>query len=150
MGKISNDVEMRDVISTLDAYTQRLLGARFVGSVKELTGNPDLLRAIDTAMDPDLPASVQEAAYHTAKGIAVATYTACGHDADWLAQAEHFVAAASAAALAPVSAGSAQGAAWKAAMQARIARTCAMIESADDRVANEAARQYAIVEEFLG
>jgi len=149
MANISNDTEMRDAIKMLDASAQRRLGARLVGSVKGLTQNPDLLRAIDTAMEPDPPASTLEAAYRTAKGIAVATYTACGHDADWLAQAEHFVASASAAALAPVSGSNDGSPAWKAAMQARIARTCAMIEQADNQVDNEATRQYEIVETFL-
>lgn len=149
MAKISNDVQMRDAINGLEAEAQRTLGARFVDGVKELTKNPDLLRAIATARDADAPATALEAAYHTAKGIAIATYTACGHDADWLAQAEHFVAAACAAALSPVSGGGELSPAWKAAMQARIARTCALIEQADDRVDHEASRQYAIVEEFL-
>jgi hypothetical protein len=150
MSKISNDAEMRDAINRLDAGAQRALGARFVDGVKELTSNPDLLRAIATAMEMDAPATALEAAHRTAKGIAVATYTACGHDADWLAQAEHFVAAACAAALAPPAGGNDLSPAWKAAMQARIARTCAMIEQTDERGDNEAAHQYGIVEELLG
>lgn len=149
MAKISNDGQMRDAINGLEAEVQRALGARFVDGVKELTNNPELLRAIATGIEPDAPPTALEAAYRTAKGIAIDTYTACGHDADWLAQAEHFVAAACAAALAPPSGGSELGPAWKAAMQARIARTCALIEQADDRGDNEASRQYAIVEEFV-
>jgi len=151
MAKISNDAAMRDAITRLDVGAQRRLGARFVNSVKDLTTNPDLLRTIDAAMEADAPIATLEAAYRTAKGISVATYTACGHEADWLAQAEHFVSAACAAALAPASAGNDRGPAWRAAMQARIARTCAMIERTDDDgVDDEATRQYGIVEEFLG
>jgi hypothetical protein len=150
MAKITNDIEMRDAIHRLNVAAQRTLAMRFVNAVREFTDNDDLLRAIATAMEPDVSASALESAYRTAKSISVATYTACGQDADWLAQAEHFVAAACAAALAPVTGDTDRNPAWKAAMQARMARTCGMIENPDGQVDNEAGRQYEIVEAFLG
>ena len=85
------------------------------------------------------------------KTFATQTYTACGSDADWAAQAEHFVATAAAACLAPVEqAGVNSSNAWRAAMQARMAKNCEMILNDEGEVANEAERQYRIAEAYLG
>lgn len=150
MAKITNDSELRAMIAGLGAQSQRTLGARFANSVAGYTQNKQLLAAIEAAMEPDLADDDKEQAYKNAKSISVKTYTACGRDADWLLQAEHFVAAAATAALAPVAEQGGTNPAWKAAMQARMAQNCAMMETADDKVDNEAKRQYEIAEEFGG
>jgi len=88
-------------------------------------------------------------AFKSARSIAGDTSTACGQDTGWTAQAEHFVAAACLAALTPEDQiGKGTNPAWKAAMQARMAKSCEMIETADGAVDNEAQRQYAIASAF--
>jgi len=150
MAKITNDSELRAMIAGLGAKEQRTLGARFANSVASYTQNKQLLAAIEAAMEPDLADDDKEQAYKSAKSISVKTYTACGRDADWMLQAEHFVAAATTAALAPVAEQVGTNPAWKAAMQARMAQNCAMMESAEAKVDNEAKRQYEIAEELAG
>ena len=149
MAKIANDIEMRDALRGLDLSTQRIIGARFAFEVREYVQNKNLLRLIETGMESDLSDSALDATYQAAKALSVATYTACGRDADWIAQAEHFVAEAITAALAPDPGNGDVNPAWKAAMQARIARTCAMIDNANGKVHDEAVAQYQIVETAL-
>ncbi|HYN76479.1 MAG TPA: hypothetical protein VES73_01635, partial [Lamprocystis sp. (in: g-proteobacteria)] len=93
-----------------------------------------------------------EDAYRAAKSYATKTYTDCGKDTDWLAQADHFVAAAAAAALTPeAQTADRQSRAWRAAVQARMALNCEMMETPDGAGdATEAQRQYAVANAFLG
>ncbi len=145
MASISNDRELRDALGGLDLGQQRTLAGRFSLSVMGPTTDRRLRRAAEVAADPKrTPEDVSES-FRTARSIAVDTYTACGRDADWLAQAEHFVAAACAAALSPEDQlGAGSNPAWQAAMHARMAKNCEMIESGEGGVDNEAQRQYLI------
>ncbi|MEW8087452.1 MAG: hypothetical protein AB2823_17970, partial [Candidatus Thiodiazotropha endolucinida] len=86
--------------------------------------------------------------HKTVKAFATQTYTACGSDADWAAQAEHFVAAAAAASLSSDDQSGARGA-WKAAMQARMAKNCEMILNDDGGIANESEKQYQMTGRYL-
>jgi len=148
---ISNDRELRDALQGLDLDQQRTLAGRFSLSVIGLTQDSRLRRAAEIAADPErTPEDVSEA-FRTARSIAVDSYTACGRDADWMAQAEHFVAAACAAALTPKDQlGTGTNPAWKAAMHARMAKNCEMIESGEGSLDNEAQRQYLIAAELAG
>jgi hypothetical protein len=124
---------------------------KFAQSVIDLTQDPRLKKALDTALTPAVTAPEVEEAYKTAKAISTATFTACGRDADWMAQAEHFTAAALQAALAPADQLPGKGtAAWKAAMQARMARNCAMIETGQGSADSESQRQYRIAQAASG
>jgi len=151
MDTITNDSELRTAIQGLSLDQQRTLAGQFVLSVINLTGNPRLKRAAEMVANPDRSNEELADMFRTVKAIAVDTYAACGSDADWLAQAEHFVAAACAAALAPEDQlrGSSNPA-WKAAMQVRTAKNCEMIESGEGSVSNEAQRQYEIAARFGG
>ncbi|MCG8426343.1 MAG: hypothetical protein MI754_03180 [Chromatiales bacterium] len=150
MTTITNDQELRSALDTLSLEQQRAVGARFANSIAALTNNPRLTKCLENAMEPDASSEEREEAYKAAKSIAVKTYTACGRDADWTAQAEHFVAAACAAALTPDSLiTEKQNLAWKAAIQARMAQNCMMIENGEGEVENEAIKQYEITAEFL-
>ena len=151
MPTISNDSDLRRVIDGLGFEQQRALGVRFAEGVIEFTSDARLKKALQAALDPNITDEELGEAYKSAKAISTATYTACGRDADWMAQAEHFVAASLQAALAPPEQhpGSSTPA-WKAAMQARMARNCAMIETGQGGVDNEAQRQYRIAEAALG
>ena len=147
---ITNDQQLRQALNDLPLETQRSLGARFVASVGHLSDNPIIQQGLQVANNPERTAAELEAAYKNAKKLAIDSYTACGRDADWLKQAEHFVAAAIAACLQPQEQRPEQeNIAWKAAMQARMARNCEMIEQDKGEVDNEANRQYAIAKEIL-
>mgnify|MGYP006921592128 CR=1 FL=1 len=148
--KISNDQEFKDALNSLSLDQQRLLGARFVNSVIALVDNPRLSSALGIAIDPESDQQACNDAYKVAKSIATKTYTACGRDADWALQAEHFVAAACAAALTPQALMTERfSPAWKAAIQSRMARNCIMIGDETAEVENEAERQYRLTLDFL-
>lgn len=151
MASISNDRDMREVLNALPEIEQRILGARFAESVAQWSRDERIRRAIETALRPEASASELEDAYRTAKSYATKTYTDCGKDTDWLGQADHFVAGAAAAALTPESLISEkQNRAWKAAVQARMAVNCAMMEGETSDLVNEAEQQYLLVNEHLG
>ena len=151
MPAISNDSELRQLIDSLGFEDQRALGMKFVQSVIDLTPDPRLKKALETALAPGVTDPEVEEAYKTAKATSTATYTACGRDTDWMAQAEHFVAAALQAALAPADQLPGRStAAWKAAMQARMARNCAMIETGQASADSESQRQYKIAQGAVG
>ncbi len=149
MPTITNDNELRSFIESLSFEQQRALGVQFAGAVAGLAQDSRLARAFQTAASADATAADLEEAMRVAKTISINTYTACGKDTDWMAQAEHFVAASLWAALAPEEQHAGKSTpAWKAAMQARMARNCAMIESGEGGVSNEAARQYQAASEL--
>ncbi|MEW7972538.1 MAG: hypothetical protein AB2810_16455 [Candidatus Thiodiazotropha endolucinida] len=145
---ITNDHDLREAISGLSPVEQRALGGQFVANVGHLSQDPRISRAIDAAIDPDISQAELEQTYKTVKAFATQTYTACGSDADWAAQAEHFVAAAAAASLSSDDQSGARGA-WKAAMQARMAKNCEMILNDDGGIANESEKQYQMTGRYL-
>ena len=150
MPSISNDQDLRAALDKLSLADQRLLGARFASSVLNLSGNARLAKVAEAAMEPDLSDAEMEENFKAAKSIAVQTYTACGSDADWAAQAEHFVAMAYTAVLTPeAQIVTKTNLAWKAAIQARMAKNCAMIDQDQGDVQNEAVKQYEITVDFL-
>ena len=149
MATISSDHELRLALDGLTREQQRVLGGQFVNSVSDLCDDTRVKRAVEIAMDPDANPLDKEEAFRSAKAVAVKTYTDCGKDTDWLAQAAHFVAAATAACLAPESQQSSDNPAWKAAMQARMARNCELIERGDGGDRNEVEAQYEVANKFL-
>jgi hypothetical protein len=149
MAKISNDNDLRAAISGLSPDRQRVLGAQFVKGVIGLNRDERVARAVETALNIESSPAELDDAYRAAKGYATKTYTDCGKDTDWLAQADHFVAAAAAAALVPDS-GERQSRAWKAAVPARMAVNCAQMEDEDGELQDEVGRQYRIAEAYLG
>jgi hypothetical protein len=150
MAKIQNDHEMREALAALSPERQRILGARFAQSIIRLSNDERVNRAIETALRDDASPGELEDAFRAAKGYATKTYTDCGKDTDWLSQADHFVAAAAAAALTPEGqTADRQNRAWKAAVQARMAVNCELIESDEAPSQSETERQYAIVGDFI-
>ena len=148
--QITNDQQLREALNNLTSTQQRELGGLYVSSVNHLSSDPRIARALEVAAKPDTSAQELDEAYKSVKAFATQSYTACGRDADWAAQAEHFVAAAAAACLAPEEqAGMKNNNAWKAAMQARMAKNCEMIFKDAGELANEADKQYQIAEKFL-
>lgn len=150
MATISNDHELRDVINALTTEQQRTLGARFAQNVLHLCGDDRVRRAVEVALDAGAGRSALEDAFKAAKSYATKTYTACGRDTDWLAQADHFAAAAAAGALTPASQLSGKmNPAWKAAVQARMAKNCELMEEEEGEEEDESERQYRIANEVL-
>lgn len=148
MARISNDHELRNLLSGLSAKQQRIIGAKFTKSVIGLCREERVSRAVETARRPDASDAELQDAYRAAKSYATTTYTACGKDTDWLAQADHFVAASAAAALTPADQlAEKANPAWKAAMQARMAKNCEMMEMDEGDAQSEAERQYRIANE---
>jgi hypothetical protein len=150
MPTINTDQDLRSLLHKLPADQQRIIGARFAQSVQHLSRDERVNRAIDTALRADATPGELEDAYRAAKAYATKTYTDCGKDTDWLAQADHFVAAAVAAALTPENLlADKTNRAWKAAMQARMANNCELVESDADTQGDAVQRQYTIADEFL-
>ncbi|MCU7829883.1 MAG: hypothetical protein KZQ85_12530 [Candidatus Thiodiazotropha sp. (ex Myrtea sp. 'scaly one' KF741663)] len=149
--QITNDQGLREALNTLTLSQQRELGGLFVASVGHLSNDPRIGRALEAAADAGTTPQALEESYKSVKAFATQSYTACGSDADWAAQAEHFVAAAAAASLAPEDQTGVKGNnAWKAAMQARMAKNCEMILNDEGGVANEAEKQYQMAQKYLG
>jgi hypothetical protein len=150
MTTISNDHDLRDALSRLGDVRQRILGATFTKSVIHLCRNQRVHRAVESALNPDASDSELLDALKAVKGYAAKTYTACGKDTDWLAQADHFVAAAAAAALTPAGQlPEKTNPAWKAAVQARMAKNCELMIEEEGEMETEAQRQYRIANESL-
>jgi hypothetical protein len=139
---------LRAALEGLSADRARVLGAQFAKGVIALNRDDRVARAVETALDIEASPAELEDAFRAAKGYATKTYTDCGKDTDWLAQADHFVAAAVAAALTPDSVGR-QNRAWKAAVQARMAINCAQMEDDQPDLDGEPERQYRIAEVYL-
>lgn len=150
MATIGNDQELKRALDGLDATQQRVLGGLFVDRVLALSNDPRVQQAVAVAKDPEAPPEALEEAYRSAKSVAVTSYTDCGKDTDWMEQAAHFVAAAAAASLNAGEGPGKAGPAWKAAIEARMARNCEMIERGDAALHNEAEIQYQLTNEFLG
>jgi hypothetical protein len=151
MATISNDKDLRDLLERLPTDQQRTIGLRFAQSLSHLSRDERVKRAIDTGLRGDASEPELEDAYRAAKAWATKTYTDCGKDTDWLAQADHFVAAAVATALTPDHLLPEQktNRAWKAAMHARMANNCELVEGDGSAHLDEVSRQYAIADEFV-
>ena len=148
--RIENDEQLRKALDKLEVEQQRRLGARFVDSIRHLSQDASIARGIAVAGEAGPADRDLEKAFREAKAFAVETYTACGRDADWSAQAEHFAATAVCACLTPETPDKVRAnLAWQAAMQSRMARTCEMIEADSGQLGDEAARQFRITESFL-
>lgn len=150
MATISNDRALRDLLDRLSLPQQRMLGLRFAQSLAHLIRDERVKRAIETGLRDDASPAELEDAYRTARSYATKTYTDCGKDTDWLAQADHFVAAAVASALMPDSMlpDARTNRAWKAALQSRMANNCELVEGGQDAHLDEVERQYAIAAEL--
>ncbi len=147
---INNDQELKKALAGLSIAEQRELGAQFVASVSSLCPDPLIERTLKTASDKKHSDSEFDEIYKSIKSLAVKTYTSCGEDADWSAQAAHFVVSAAKVCLTPQQQlGDKNNLAWKCAMQARMAKNCAMMESDEDIIDSEAQKQYVISNNYL-
>lgn len=145
--RINNDEEFKAALSGLDVYRQRKLCAAFVESVLPLCRDTRVNAAIGVVKHPNVADLELEAAYQAVNKARVESFTQCGKETDWCAQAGHFVAQAALYCVMPAEA--AGELAWEAAMAARMARTCDAVAEGTGTANREAENQYRILYEML-
>jgi hypothetical protein len=144
---ISNDKEFKAALAGLPASRQRQVAARFVERVHPLSNDVRVKAALDAAGRPDISDAELTVVAQAANTARVESFTQCGRETDWTAQAGHFVAKAAVACVKPAEGG--DNLAWEAAMQARMARTCQTVADGSGTEHREAEEQYRILEAFL-
>ncbi|OYY94718.1 MAG: hypothetical protein B7Y41_03860 [Hydrogenophilales bacterium 28-61-23] len=144
---IGNDKDFKAVLTGLSAIQQRQVAARFVQRVFPLSNDVRIKAALDAAARADITDAELSVLSQAANSARVESFTQCGKETEWSAQAGHFVAKAAVACVKPAEAGN--NLAWDAAMQARMARTCETIATGEGTENREAGEQYRILEAFL-
>lgn len=144
---IRNDSEFKVALNSLSLAQQRQVAAMFVENVLYLSNDARVRAAVGAAKRVGIAEIELEPLCHAANTARVESYTQCGRETDWEAQAAHFVAKASLACVRPADA--AGNLAWDVAMDARMARTCETIARGEGTENREAEAQYRILYEFL-
>lgn len=143
----TNDKEFKAKLGALPIAHQRHVAAQFVQRVLSLSGDFRLKSAVELAQSADVSDAELASAYQAANTARVESFTQCGKETDWSAQAGHFVAKAAVACVRPASEG--ENLAWEAAMSARMARTCETVADGCGTENSEAQEQYRILGAFL-
>lgn len=144
---ISNDSELKAGLQGLGVGEQRQVAARLVESVLPLCTDPRVSGAVTAAKRPGISDPELAALFAAARSASVESFTQCGKEGDWAAQAGLFVAEAATACVKPAEPN--DNLAWDAAMSARMARTCEAIASGSGTENRETQAQYQILTEFL-
>ena len=144
---ITNDKGFKLALAELPIAQQRQLAARFVEPVFPLSGDARIKAALEAAGRAGITDAELALAAQAANSARVESFTQCGKEADWTAQAGHFVAKAALACVKPAEAGG--NLAWDAAMQARLARTFQTVADGAGTDNREAEAQYHILDAFL-
>jgi hypothetical protein len=144
---IGNDKDFKAALAGLNVAQQRQLAARFVQAVLPLCNDVRIKAALEAAGREGISAAELAIAAQAANSARVESFTQCGKETDWSAQAGHFVAKAAVASVRPAAAGG--NLAWDAAMQARLARTFQTVADGAGTDNREAEAQYRILDAFL-
>ncbi len=144
---ISNDKDFKSALAGLTTAQQRQVAARFVQRVFSLSNDVRVKATLDAAARADISDAELTVVSQAANSARVESFTQCGKETDWSAQAGHFVAKAAVACVKVAEAGASP--AWDAAMQARMARTCETVATGEGTENREAEEQYRILEAFL-
>lgn len=144
---INNDKEFKNALAGLSTSQQRQVAASFVQRVFALSGDIRIKAALDAAARADVSDAELTVLSGAANTARVESFTQCGKETDWSAQAGHFVAKAAVACVKVAEAGS--NLAWDAAMHARMARTCQTVADGAGTENVEAGEQYRLLEAFL-
>lgn len=144
---ISNDKDFKAALAGLSTGQQRQVAAQFVQRVFPMSNDVRIKAALDVAARGDISDAELTVMYQAANTARVESFTQCGKETDWTAQAGHFVAKAAVACVGAATSGS--NLAWDAAMQARMARTCETVATGEGTENREAGEQYRILEAFL-
>jgi hypothetical protein len=160
MKEIKDYKSFQAALSDLSVSDQRQISARFIAHVLDLTENPRLKDAQQTAMKPDLSAEELMDTYHRVHTIYVQTHPRSDlSEVDYTKQAVHFITEACLVCLSPTyPEAKIHHIAEKAAMYCRMARTCANILHDEDQpnlentakaLQKEIEVQYQLVNQFL-
>lgn len=151
MSTITNDIQFKQTLQSLDPEQQRMVAAMFVEHVLPLSGDERLSHVIKVAAENNATQDEITDALNSARKVTMDCYTRCGADGNWTEQAGYFVARAALAAVSPPIQTKAGSPAWQAAMSSRMARTSVLIdEESDDIPAHtENEWQYEILSSFL-
>jgi hypothetical protein len=144
---IGNDKDFKSALAGLSIAQQRQLAARFVEAVFTLSNDARIKAALEAAGRVGITDAELALAAQAANSARVESFTQCGKETDWTAQAGHFVAKAAVACVKPAADGSSL--AWEAAMQARLARTFQTVADGAGTDNREAEAQYRILDAFL-
>jgi hypothetical protein len=144
---IKDDKEFKSRLGALPVADQRLLAMQFVLRVFPLSNDMRLKNAIETSQRKGVTEAELASAFQIANTARVESFTRCGRETDWTAQAGHFVAKAAVACVRPADEG--DNLAWDAAMSARMARTCETVATGEGTGNNEAEEQYRILDAFI-
>ena len=130
MGKITTMEEFRRALESLSLDQQRVVAARFVADVLELTDDERIKQAQQVAADPKATPDTVMSAYHSAWHAAMESSVHSDMELiDWQKHTAHFVAKACAESLAPAHPGiTLRHLATNVASHCRMARLCASIE----------------------
>lgn len=143
---INNDTQFRQALDGLDLHQQRVMAACFTENVLPLTDDERPGRVVSTIIE----GREIEGVFKVAKAASLEAHARCGAEGDWNDQAGYFVARAAQAAVEPQVRTGGKNPAWKAAMQARMARTCLASEAGEDSHDRETVAQYNILNDYLG
>ncbi len=151
MKDIGNDADFRQVLQALDPMQQRQVAAVFVEHVLSLSGDKRLDHVIRTVADSEASEFELSGALKTAKAVTFDSHARCGAEGHWSEQAGYFVARAVVAACTPPAQTRAGGAAWQAAMSARMAHTSMLIDdvSSEQSAHTECEWQYRAMRDYL-
>lgn len=149
MSSITNDSELREALGALPESRQRVVGALFVENVIGLNDDDRVAQALAAARDPDISDDVITMVRHAIKAASLEAHARCGAEGKWTDQAGYFVARAAEACVEPQGRSQGKGPAWKAAMSARMAKTCLAAESDEDAHDSESRAQYQILTSYL-
>jgi hypothetical protein len=161
MLKINSNEDFRKALESLPLQKQRLVGARFIANVLDLTNDKHIIQAQSIASKSDATAEELHEAYQEAH----ASYMHTNPDStmaelDWAKQTEHFITKACMACLAPTyPEASTHDLAQRVSMYCQMARTCGSINhdgdypsftNTEELAKKEVNDQYRIAAEFLG
>ncbi len=144
---MTQDSEFRQALSALSRLQQRQIGAQFIERVLQQYPEATLSKLLAVAQQADVSELELAAAAKTAKALALDKHTRCGAEGDWQAQASYFLARATSELLATSK--PSQLPAWEAALNARLARTCALIDDTHHTLHGESDAQYQLLTDYL-
>ena len=149
MSVISNDKDFRAALDGMDIERQRAVGALFVKNVISLSDDERVSKALDAVAGTAISEEDLSSARRAVKAASLDAHARCGADGEWNDQAGYFVARAAEACIEPQVRSQAKGPAWKAAMSARMARSCLAADSDEDTHDSERLAQYDILNNYL-
>jgi hypothetical protein len=151
MNDIGNEAEFKQILEGLGPVQQRQVAALFVKHVLPLSSDKRLDRVVRTAGDPDATIEELSAALRSAMAVTFDSHAVCGAEGHWSDQAGYFVARAAVAATTAADHSRAGGAAWQAAMSARMAHTSMLIDDAsnEDSAHSECEWQHQCLSDYI-